>query len=245
MIDTASDYAVTTINNVGFEPRGIAITNGGSDDAQETVFVTQFLSLPIAGKLDGADDAKAGHVTVISAATNTVVADVVVNPIANTGFMAAGDALQRIAPPATPAAGGLQLRHRRISQPAQQYWNPREVCVRAEYRRVSEWAVPIQRQHTEPAQRDRHDDRRDAGRTINMHSAVDAQTATSKRFITQPWAIALEHRADEGYVVSAASNIVVKLKFDRTPGRRRCKTTPSTRLACSKSLPARTLAASS
>ena len=36
----------------------------------------------------------------------------------------------------------------------------------------------------------------------------------AKRFITQPWAIALKHRADEGYVVSAASNIVVKLKFD-------------------------------
>ena len=88
VIDTASDYAVTTINNAGVEPRGIAITNGGGDDAQETVFVTQFLSLPVAGKLDGADDAKAGHVTVISAATNTVVADVVVNPIANTGFRA-------------------------------------------------------------------------------------------------------------------------------------------------------------
>src|SRR6185436_13889509 len=55
------------------------------------------------GKVDGADDAKAGHVTVISAATDAVVADIVINPMADTGFKAAGDALARIAPPATPA----------------------------------------------------------------------------------------------------------------------------------------------
>jgi hypothetical protein len=65
--------------------------------------VTQFLALPIAGKLDGADDAKAGHVTVISAGSNSVIGDIVINPIADTGFKAAGDALQRIAPPAAPA----------------------------------------------------------------------------------------------------------------------------------------------
>ena len=59
---------------------------------------------------------------------------------------------------------------------------------------------------------------KDAGKTINMHSAVDAQTGTPKRFITQPWAIALKHKADEGYVVSAASNIVVKLKIDSNTG---------------------------
>src|SRR3954451_13011495 len=61
VIDT-TNYAVKTIDNAGIEPRGIAITNGGTDDTQETVFVTQFLSLPVSGKLDGFDDAKAGHV---------------------------------------------------------------------------------------------------------------------------------------------------------------------------------------
>jgi uncharacterized protein (TIGR03437 family) len=60
--------------------------------------------------------------------------------------------------------------------------------------------------------------RRDAARTINMHSAVDAQTGTPKRFITQPWAIALKNKADEGYVVSAASNIVVKVRIDPSTG---------------------------
>jgi hypothetical protein len=71
VIDTSS-LSVRTINGVGYEPRGIAITNNGSgDDSQETVFVMQFLSLPVAGKVDAADDAKAGHVTVIAAGSDT------------------------------------------------------------------------------------------------------------------------------------------------------------------------------
>src|SRR5262249_36165971 len=102
VIDTSTDVVIKTIFNVGPEPRGIAITNDGdSDDTDETVYVTQFLSLPIPGRADGRDDAKAGHVTVISSATDTVIGPVggiVINPIADTGFKAAGDALARIPP---------------------------------------------------------------------------------------------------------------------------------------------------
>src|SRR6185369_4622391 len=60
--------------------------------------------------------------------------------------------------------------------------------------------------------------RTDAGKTINMHQAVGAQANANKRFITQPWAMAFKHSADEGYVVSAASNIMVKLKVDPATG---------------------------
>ena len=50
VIDTTGLRVLKTIANVGFEPRGIAITNGGAgDDSIETVFVTQFLALPGAG----------------------------------------------------------------------------------------------------------------------------------------------------------------------------------------------------
>ncbi len=106
VIDTATDAVITTISNVGPEPRGLAVTNDGDDaDDDETLYVTQFLSLPIAGKIDGADDAKAGHVSVVSTASNTVVADIAVNPIADSGFKALGDALARTAPlPATDEA---------------------------------------------------------------------------------------------------------------------------------------------
>src|SRR5262245_6116135 len=44
IIDTSTNQNVKTIENVGIEPRGIAITNNLNDsDDDETVFVTQFL----------------------------------------------------------------------------------------------------------------------------------------------------------------------------------------------------------
>src|SRR2546422_388362 len=99
VIDTETDAVVRTIRNVGVEPRGIAVTNNGDgDDLDETVYVTQFLALPIPGRIDGADDAKKGLVTVIRTSDDTVVGSVDLNPIADTGFKAAGDALARIPP---------------------------------------------------------------------------------------------------------------------------------------------------
>ena len=40
--------------------------------------------------------------------------------------------------------------------------------------------------------------RPDTGKAVNMHSAVDEQTATPERFTTVPWAIAVKRKADEG-----------------------------------------------
>src|SRR6185436_12056322 len=99
VIDTVSDLVTKTIFGVGLEPRGLAITNDAdTDDTDERVFVTQFLSLPVAGKVDGQDDAKAGHVTILSTNTDTVIGQVTINPLSNTGFNAAGDAIARIPP---------------------------------------------------------------------------------------------------------------------------------------------------
>ena len=60
-----------------------------------------------------------------------------------------------------------------------------------------------------------------------MHSAVNAQTNSAKRFITQPWAMAFKHTADEGYVISAASNIAVKVKVDPATGAPAVQSDPS------------------
>ena len=98
VIDTASDTVTKTIP-VDAEPRGIAITNDGdADDLDETVYVTHFLSFPQVGKVDGQDDAKAGRVSILSTATDTIVSVATVFPIADTGFLAAGDAIARIPP---------------------------------------------------------------------------------------------------------------------------------------------------
>src|SRR5262249_4783497 len=104
VIDTNTNQNYRTIDNVGLEPRGIAITNNLNDkDDDETVFVTQFLELPVSNKLDGEDDSKAGVVTVLSTATDAIQRTIVLRPMADTGFKAAGDAIGRVAPPATPA----------------------------------------------------------------------------------------------------------------------------------------------
>jgi len=80
-----------TIENVGPEPRGITITNNGdTNDNDELIYVTQFLAVDRPGVLIGRDDYKEGRVTVISVADNHVVREVVLNPIAETGFLSNG-----------------------------------------------------------------------------------------------------------------------------------------------------------
>lgn len=219
VIDTGSYQVIRTIENVGFEPRGIAITNSGSgDDTRETVLVTQFLSLPVEGKIDGADDAKAGHVTLISAATDAVTGEVIINPIADSGFKAAGDALQRIAPPATPAPEDFKFT-------TGAYPNQlNNIAIRGNFAFVPNTGAapngPVRFNVNTQSLLSVIDltAKKDAGQTVNLHRAVSAQTNTTRRFITVPWAIALKHQADEGYVISAASNIVVKVKIDPGTG---------------------------
>lgn len=214
VIDTATDTVVNTISNVGFEPRGLAISNDGDgDDTDETVYVTQFLSLPVAGKVDGADDAKVGKVTVLSTSTDSIVTEATLQPLADSGFKANGDALARIAPGAnftfTTGAYPNQLNGIGIKNGFAYVPNTGASPngpVRFDVNTHSLLSVLDGSNHL------------DAGLTLNMHTAVRDQTSTPKLFITQPWALAFKHLADEGYVVSAASNIVVKLAVDGQSG---------------------------
>jgi YVTN family beta-propeller protein len=219
VIDTATDTVIHTITGAGPEPRGIAITNDGDEsDDDETVYVTQFLSLPVAGKVDGQDDAKAGHVTVISAATDTVTGNITINPIADTGFKATGDALARIPPgdPANPAnftftTGAYPNQLNNIAIKGSFAFVPNVGAspngpVRFDVNTHSLLSVIDRTTAT------------DAGQTINMHLAVKNQTVTPKLFNTLPWAIAFKHSADQGYVVIAASNVVIKVAVDPATG---------------------------
>jgi YVTN family beta-propeller protein len=214
VIDTATNAVVKTIFNAGLEPRGLAVTNDGdSDDTDEKLYVTSFLSVPVPGKIDGADDAKQGLVTVVATATNTVVGTVFVNPLANTGFNANGDALARIPPGAN------------FIFPTGAYPNQlNNVAIHGNFAYLpNTGASPngpvrfdVNTQSLLAAIKTTTD--QDANVTINMHKAVADQTGLPKLFITQPWAIAFKHGADEGYVVSAASNIVVKVNVDPATG---------------------------
>ena len=97
VIDTATDTVVKTIAGIGLQPRGLAISNDeDGDDLDEVVYVTNFLARPRPGKLDGADDAKNGRVRAIDTLTDSVSGGMSINPLADTGFKATGDALARV-----------------------------------------------------------------------------------------------------------------------------------------------------
>jgi YVTN family beta-propeller protein len=228
VIDTATDTVVRTIFNAGVEPRGIAITNNGDDsDLDETVYVTQFLSLPIAGLADGRDDAKAGHVTVISTATDALVGEAIVNPIPDTGFKATGDALARIAPgdPSNPAnfaftTGAYPNQLNNAAIKGNFVFLPNTGAspngpVRFDVNTQSLLSVVNRTSNV------------DAGRTINLHSAVRDQANPDKLFITQPWAMAFANGSDAGYVVSAAGNHVVKVVVNPATGAAVVQSDPS------------------
>ncbi len=218
VIDTTSDTVTRTIP-VAAEPRGLAITNNGNaDDLDETVYVTHFLSFPQPGKVDGQDDAKAGRVSVVSTATDLVTAIITVNPIADTGFKATGDALARIPPgdPANPAnftftTGAYPNQLNNIGIKGTFAFIPNTGAspngpVRFDVNTHSLLSVLNLGTNL------------DAGKTINMHVAVKNQTVTPRLFITQPWAIAFKNALSEGYVISAASNHVVKVAVDAATG---------------------------
>ncbi len=219
VIDTATDAVIQTITDVGPEPRGLAVTNDGdAADDDETLYVTQFLSLPIAGKIDGADDAKAGHVSVVSTASHSVVADIAVNPIADTGFEALGNALDRIAPlPATPDTNFQFVTGAYPNQ-------LNNIAIKGGYAFIPNTGAspngPIRFDVNTQSLLSVIDRgaRADAGQTINLHVAVKDQTNPDKLFVTQPWAMAFKHQRDEAYVVSAASNHLVKVAVNPASG---------------------------
>jgi YVTN family beta-propeller protein len=214
VIDTATDAVIATIANVGLEPRGLAVSNDGDgDDLDETLYVTQFLAQLIPGKVDGADDAKSGRVTAIATATDTVITTVGLNPLADSGFLAAGDALARI-PPGTV-----------FTFPTGAYPNQlNNIAIKGGFAYLPNTGASP----NGPVRFDVNTqsllsvfDRSGAGgvdQTINMHLAVANQSDPAKRFLTVPWALAFEHGTNAGFVVSAASDVVAKVVVDPADG---------------------------
>jgi hypothetical protein len=223
VINTFTDTVIKIISNVGFEPRGLAMTNDGdSDDRDETLFVTQFLSLTQSGKVDGQDDAKRGFVTVISTFFNAVTNIIPLNPIPDTGFFAEGDAIARIAPTGmfTFPTGAYPNQLNNIAVKGNFAYIPNTgASPNGPFRfNVNTQSllsyIDIQGQT-------------EAAPALNMHTAVRDQTNPNKTFITTPWAIAFKHTADEGFVLSAASNFMIKLAVDSSTGSPAVQSDPS------------------
>jgi YVTN family beta-propeller protein len=190
LIDTNSLKVVKTITGVGPKPRGIAITAGNP----AKVYVTNFLALlrndnrPVTEK-EGRDDGKEGHVTVISAASNTVTDIVTLNPLANTGFNSDGSTLDRVTVP--PAAAGsfitgafpnllqsivIQGNRAYLPNTASSPNGPFKFNVNVQgFLSVFDTGTDT-----------------DSGQTINMNNGVQNEDPKVKLFITNPIAIAFD-----------------------------------------------------
>lgn len=206
------------IEDVGLEPRGIAITNDGDDDDRdEKVYVTQFLGVDRPGVLVGRDDYKEGRVTVISTKKDRVIGQVVLAPLADTGFKSNGSALNKV--PATDpptfffTTGAFPNMLNNVAIKGNRAYLPNtasssdgpvrfNVNVQAFLSVIdtttdAEATVGSQRQ------------------TINMNRGINFEPAgPNKVFFGVPWAIAFKHNANEGYVVNAAANFVAKVVLD-------------------------------
>lgn len=214
VIDALTNAPIGTIPNVGIEPRGIAITSDGdSSDLDEKVYVTQFLAFDRPGTIIGADDYKEGHVTVISTATDTVIKQIVLNPMVDTGFRSNGSALKRI-PATNPATftvvtgafpnylNAVAIKGNRAYLPnnAPSPDGPVRFNVNVQaFLSVIDTASDVESQT----------------QTINMNRGINLEPPSEKRlFLGVPWQIAFEHQSNEGWVVSSAANIIVKVVLD-------------------------------
>ncbi len=227
VIDTATDQVVKTIYRAAIQPRALAITNDGdSDDSDEKVYITNFLAQYRPGELRPGDDlGKVGLISVISTQNNQLTKTIQLEPLTDTGFKSNGNALLKkpsVNPPppenlfvtgAFPnVLASLAIKNNRLYVPATgsspngpDTFNVNVQCL-----------VPIVDVLTDT----------DSGKTVNLNRGInfeldvdDAQGRPLKRFITNPYFVAFLHNSDSGYIVSAASDMIVKvnLNADGTP----------------------------
>jgi YVTN family beta-propeller protein len=224
IIDTATDEVARTIYQVGVQPRAIAITNDGDGlDSDEKVYVTSLLAQYRQGEVrPGEDLGKVGRVSVISTQNDSVIGEIELQPIANTGFRSNGDSLMRVPasnPPTLFDTGAfpnilvsLAVKHNWLFVPSTgsspngpDLFNVNVQSLVSVVDTLSDT---------------------DTGKTVNVNSGInlepdvdDAQGRPLKRFVTNPYFLAFRHLSNSGYIISAASDMAVKLDLsaDGTP----------------------------
>jgi len=223
VLSTAPPFQViNTIPNVGADPRGIGITADGS-----RVFVTQFFARFRTGIVPGSDNEKEGRVTVINGVTDTIIGQLTLDPMADTGFNANANALARIAPPGgdptrppfNQITGAYPNQLQYIAILGNRAYLPNTAAspngpVRFNVNTHGFLSVfnILSLQH-------------EAQNTINLNRGIQFEPPSpNKIFMSSPWAVAFKHqpRADgivEGWAVMAASDIAVKVEVDLTTGR--------------------------
>ena len=209
VINTTTDQVIRTIPVPAGnpKPRAIAISADGK------VYVTSFLArLRDDGRTidqkEGRDDGKEGRVTVISSTTDTVIGSVVLNPLADTGFLSNGSVLDRIPttdpPTFTFTTGafpnllqGVAIKggHAYVPNVGSSPNGPFRFNVNVQgLLCVIDTATDV-----------------DAGLTLNMNRGVQFENVGEKLFNTTPIAIAFKQSAGEGFVVLGGTDRLVRV----------------------------------
>lgn len=205
VIDTASNTVVATIKIPGVQPRGVAITNNNGGTGQQFVYVTQFMSQPTASGSVNLDQGSEGKVFVLSTTDDAQIQGVITLAAHDTGFAAdrtkfgGTDKDATFAYPNQLQAIVLKNGRGYLPNVAASPEGPVKFNVDTQaFLSVFDVAAKSEL----------------PGGTINLHAAVKAQTFAPKLFLANPWAIAFKHTSNEGYVVSAASDVLVKITLD-------------------------------
>lgn len=226
VIDTAALRVVRTITGVGDEPRGIAITSDGdSDDLDEKVYVAQFNAVDVPGVLIGADNYKEGQITVISSSNDRVVGEVVLPPMADTGFKSKGSALAcKIKGATDPTCTTNAADGSFVTGAAPNSFNSIAIKNGRAYlpNNAASADGPVRFNvnvqsllNVIDTTTDKEGVAGDKSQTINMNRGINFEPASEKKlFVGMPWHMAFEHKSNEGYVVASAANILVKVVLD-------------------------------
>ncbi len=218
VLDAQSYATVKTLEDVGAEPRGLAVTNDGdTDDGDEKVYVTQFLGVDRPGVLIGSDDYKEGRVAVITTAGHTLLKQAVLPPMADTGFKSDGSLLKRIAATEKVTTAAFPNMLQAVAIKGSRAYLP-NTCASPD--------APVRFNVNMQACLTVLDTTADAEgqaggkpQSINLNNGVQFEVADEavferRLFHAVPWAVAFKHKADVGYVVSLSSNVVVKVVLD-------------------------------
>jgi YVTN family beta-propeller protein len=205
VIDTAGNAVVATIDIPGVQPRGVAITNNNEGQGQQFVYVTQFLSQPTASGGPAQDQGSEGKVFVLSTTDDAQIQGVITLSAHETAFAAdrtkfgGGEADPTFAYPNQLQAIVLKNGRGYLPNVAASPEGPVKFNVDTQaFLSVFDVAAKSEL----------------SGGTINLHAAVKNQTFKPKLFLANPWAIAFKHDGNEGYVASAASDVLAKITLD-------------------------------
>jgi len=205
VMELPGNNVIATISIPGIQPRGVAITNNNGGQGQQFIYITQFLSQPTASGGPGQDQGSEGKVFVLSTTDDAQIQGAITLSAHETGFAANRAAFggtetdQTFAYPNQLQAIVLKNGRGYLPNVAASPEGPVRFNVDTQaFLSVFDVAAKAEL----------------SGGTINLHEAVKNQTFTPKLFVANPWAIAFKHASNDGYVASAASDVLVKITID-------------------------------